>query len=171
MFRCRLHIMTSPGYPEISLLLTEYTCQHCGRVFKSDKLGKAKRMLNGHLNGCKMRIRLRFLKVGDAVIILNTRTHTRKLTATLNKYVQIKQRTLPEMIGVLKYIQMRQEITDANMIEIKNSPEFSKMTDGIKSKLKITSSLSKPDQTLFVPATENLHNHRLDHIQVDYGRN
>jgi len=114
-----------------------------------------------------MRIRLRYLKIGDAVVILNTRTRVRKLTATLNKFVQIKQRTLPEMIGVLKYIQMRNEITDAGMIEIKASPEFSKHPDGILSKSKITRMLSKADLLIFEPATETAHNHRLDNIKVD----
>lgn len=124
-----------------------YKCVHCGRVFEGST---AKWQLNAHLRFCSKRVLLRHLVYRDYLFIVCTNPQKR-LYQALAVFINDPdtQRTPELVIGALMLLLEMKKIKSFTPIQIKNSPDYLKLGNGLRSYAIISKNLSEEDLKMF----------------------
>jgi hypothetical protein len=172
LYSVKIHMnltLSSPYVPSQVINLSppdpnRLVCIHCGKEFQSEKPGKALNQLHGHLSGCLRRLLLRHIKYSTAIVVATMRPN-RKTLAVINKYLEEKTRNAHSLAGILEFLKQRGEISSFSTYEVKNSPEFLKISDGVKSYKKILSVLNKQEREAFSAFANECYERRFDELK------
>jgi hypothetical protein len=144
-----------------------FTCIHCGRQYSSKTPGRALSQLRGHIGGCKKRVLLRHIKFQTVIVVLSI-LPKRRTIASLNAFLENKQRNADNLLGILAYLKQRRELITYATFEIKNSKRFlTELKDGNKSYKSIMCRLEPEEKVSFAAFCENIYAHRHDEYKEE----
>jgi len=138
--------------------LNQCTCVHCNKQFTGNS---AIQQLRNHFGHCKKRVLLRHLKYQSYVFVicLNPKEKLRKaLNEIVNEQESIDIPAL--VVGGLRTVLALKQISAYHPIEIKHSPDFLSLPNGVTSYRKIVVSLSAEDLELFGSECQKIYENR-----------
>lgn len=142
----------------------QVTCVHCGqKFFNTDAKGSALQKMRIHLRWCGKRVLLRHLKYNGYIFVI-AYNPTKRLFLSLNEFARdADTREFPQLlIGALKFLKISNGIKNFSPFEVKNSPDFLRLENGITPYKTIRTALSPEDRDSFGVFANSVYERRFE---------